>query len=97
MQASHPHQAPNWAINCLQRQSDRSAGLYPRTASQHGIGTGGFVAAYLLVIVGVPNVVLGLVIGMIAAAAVGYIVGLIALRGSTQPAFGRQLNAKIRS
>ncbi len=43
-------------------------------------GTGGFVAAYLLVVTGLPNVVLGLVIGMIAAAAVGYVVGLIALR-----------------
>ena len=43
-------------------------------------GTGGFVAAYLLVVAGLPNVVLGLVIGMIAAAAVGYVVGLIALR-----------------
>ena len=43
-------------------------------------GTGGFVAAYMLVVAGVPNVVLGLVIGMIVAAAVGYVVGLIALR-----------------
>ena len=43
-------------------------------------GTGGFVAAYLLVVAGLPNVVLALVIGMIAAAAVGYVVGLIALR-----------------
>ena len=43
-------------------------------------GTGGFVAAYLLVVAGLPNVVLGLVIGMIAAAGVGYAVGLIALR-----------------
>jgi branched-chain amino acid transport system permease protein len=43
-------------------------------------GTGGFVAAYLLVVAGLPNVVLGLVIGMITAAAVGYVVGLIALR-----------------
>ena len=43
-------------------------------------GTGGFVAAYLLVVAGFPNVVLGLVIGMVAAAAVGYVVGLIALR-----------------
>jgi branched-chain amino acid transport system permease protein len=43
-------------------------------------GTGGFVAAYLLTVTGLPNVVLGLVIGMIAAAAVGYVVGLIALR-----------------
>ena len=43
-------------------------------------GTGGFVAAYLLVVTGLPEVVLGLVIGMIAAAAVGYVVGLVALR-----------------
>jgi branched-chain amino acid transport system permease protein len=43
-------------------------------------GTGGFVAAYLLVVAGLHNVILGLVIGMIAAAAVGYLVGLIALR-----------------
>ena len=43
-------------------------------------GTGGFVAAYLLTRRGFPNVVLALVIGMIAAAAVGYLVGLIALR-----------------
>ena len=34
----------------------------------------------MLVVAGLPNVVLGLVIGMIAAAAVGYVVGLIALR-----------------
>src|SRR6202000_2951741 len=43
-------------------------------------GTGGFVAAYLLTRAGFPNVVLALIIGMIAAAAVGYLVGLIALR-----------------
>src|SRR5277367_2045164 len=43
-------------------------------------GTGGFVAAYLLTRAGFPNVFLALVIGMIAAAAVGYLVGLIALR-----------------
>jgi branched-chain amino acid transport system permease protein len=43
-------------------------------------GTGGFVAAYLTVVVGLPDVVLGLIIGMVAAAAVGYLVGLIALR-----------------
>ena len=43
-------------------------------------GTGGFVAAYLLTRAGFPNVVLALVIGMIAAAAAGYLVGLIALR-----------------
>src|SRR6201986_5270948 len=43
-------------------------------------GTGGFVAAYLLTRAGFPNVMLALVIGMIAAAFVGYLVGLIALR-----------------
>lgn len=43
-------------------------------------GTGGFVAAYLLTRAGFPYVVLALVIGMIAAGAVGYLVGLIALR-----------------
>jgi branched-chain amino acid transport system permease protein len=43
-------------------------------------GTGGFVAAYLLVVAGLHNVILGLVFGMVAAAAVGYLVGLIALR-----------------
>jgi branched-chain amino acid transport system permease protein len=43
-------------------------------------GTGGFVAAYLLTRAGFPNVFLALVIGMIAAAVVGYLVGLVALR-----------------
>src|SRR6185295_16550292 len=43
-------------------------------------GTGGFVAAYLLTRAGFPYVVLALIIGMVAAAAVGYLVGLIALR-----------------
>jgi branched-chain amino acid transport system permease protein len=43
-------------------------------------GTGGFVAAYLLTQAGFPYVVLALIIGMIAAAVVGYLVGLIALR-----------------
>ncbi|MGN6550446.1 MAG: branched-chain amino acid ABC transporter ATP-binding protein/permease [Pararhizobium sp.] len=43
-------------------------------------GTGGFVAAYLLIQMGLPSVVLGLLIGTIASAAVGYVVGLIALR-----------------
>ena len=43
-------------------------------------GTGGFVAAYLLTRAGFPYVVPALIIGMIAAAAVGYLVGLIALR-----------------
>jgi branched-chain amino acid transport system permease protein len=43
-------------------------------------GTGGFVAAYLLTRTGFPHVVTALVIGMAAAAVVGYLVGLIALR-----------------
>src|SRR3954453_6890202 len=43
-------------------------------------GTGGFVAAYLLTRAGFPNVLLALVIGMMAAAVTGYLVGLIALR-----------------
>jgi branched-chain amino acid transport system permease protein len=43
-------------------------------------GTGGFVAAYLLTRAGFGSVVGALVIGMIAAAATGYLVGLIALR-----------------
>ena len=43
-------------------------------------GTGGMVAAYLLTQTSFSNVVLALVIGMAAAAAVGYLVGLIALR-----------------
>jgi branched-chain amino acid transport system permease protein len=43
-------------------------------------GTGGFVAAYLLTRAGFPHVVTALFIGMVAAAAVGYLVGLIALR-----------------
>src|SRR5947209_15281049 len=43
-------------------------------------GTGGFVAAYLLTRAGFPSVFLALVIGMISAAVVGYLVGLIALR-----------------
>jgi branched-chain amino acid transport system permease protein len=43
-------------------------------------GTGGMVAAYLLTQAGVTNVLLALVIGTIAAAVVGFLVGLIALR-----------------
>src|SRR5690349_14867412 len=43
-------------------------------------GTGGFVAAYLLTRAGFPDVTLALIIGMIAAAVTGYLVGLIALR-----------------
>jgi len=45
-------------------------------------GTGGFVAAYLLTIAGFPHVVTALFIGMIAAAVVGYLVGLVALRST---------------
>jgi branched-chain amino acid transport system permease protein len=43
-------------------------------------GTGGFFAAYLLTRMGFPNVILALVIGMAAAAVVGYLIGLLALR-----------------
>jgi branched-chain amino acid transport system permease protein len=43
-------------------------------------GTGGFVAAWLLTRAGFPSVVLALIIGMIAAAVVGFLVGLVALR-----------------
>ncbi|MGE5639246.1 MAG: ABC transporter permease subunit [Clostridia bacterium] len=43
-------------------------------------GTGGMVAAYLLTRAGFPHVITALVIGTIAAAAVGYLVGLIALK-----------------
>jgi len=43
-------------------------------------GTGGFVAAYLLTRASFPYVILALIIGMIAAAIVGYLIGLIALR-----------------
>jgi branched-chain amino acid transport system permease protein len=43
-------------------------------------GTGGFVAAYLLTQTGFPHVITALVIGMVVAAVVGYLVGLIALR-----------------
>src|SRR6188472_4399435 len=43
-------------------------------------GTGGMVAAYLLTKAGFPHVITALVIGMVAAAVVGYLVGLIALR-----------------
>src|SRR6478672_2242273 len=43
-------------------------------------GTGGFVAAYLLTRAGFPHVITALAIGAIAAAAVGYLVGLVALR-----------------
>ena len=43
-------------------------------------GTGGMVAAYLLTQVNFPNVWLALLIGLIVAAVVGFLVGLIALR-----------------
>jgi branched-chain amino acid transport system permease protein len=43
-------------------------------------GTGGFIAAYLLTRAGFPYVVLALLIGMVAAALVGYLIGLLALR-----------------
>src|SRR5271169_4780290 len=43
-------------------------------------GTGGMVAAYLLTQTAFTNVILAIVIGMVAAAVVGYLVGLIALR-----------------
>src|SRR6476619_6848603 len=43
-------------------------------------GTGGMVAAWLLTRAGFPSVWLALLIGMVAAAAVGWLVGLIALR-----------------
>jgi branched-chain amino acid transport system permease protein len=43
-------------------------------------GSGGFVAAYLLTRAGFPHVMLALIIGMVAAAVVGYLIGLLALR-----------------
>jgi branched-chain amino acid transport system permease protein len=43
-------------------------------------GTGGFIAAYLLTRAGFPYVMLALIIGMISAAIVGYLIGLLALR-----------------
>lgn len=43
-------------------------------------GTGGFVAAYLLTRAGFPSVWLALLIGMVSSSAVGWLVGLIALR-----------------
>ena len=43
-------------------------------------GTGGMVAAYLLTVVNLSNVLLAVFIGAIAAAVVGLLVGLIALR-----------------
>jgi branched-chain amino acid transport system permease protein len=43
-------------------------------------GTGGFVAAYLLVNLNFPSVLLALLIGTVAAALVGALAGLVALR-----------------
>ena len=43
-------------------------------------GTGGFFAAYLLTRAGFPHVVTALIIGMVVAAIVGYLIGLLALR-----------------
>jgi branched-chain amino acid transport system permease protein len=43
-------------------------------------GTGGMVAAYLLTMTDFPHVMIAVFIGAIAAAAIGYLVGLIALR-----------------
>src|SRR4029077_5285900 len=43
-------------------------------------GTGGMVAAYMLTIVNFPYVMPSLLVGTLAAAAIGYLVGLIALR-----------------
>src|SRR3954468_459610 len=43
-------------------------------------GTGGFVAAYLLTRAGFPHVITALVIGMVAAAFVGWLIGMLALR-----------------
>jgi len=43
-------------------------------------GTGGFVAAYLLTRMGFPSVWLALIIGMVVAGAVGFLVGIVALR-----------------
>jgi len=45
-------------------------------------GTGGFVAAYLLTQAGFPYVIPALIIGMVAAAVVGYLIGLLALRST---------------
>ncbi len=43
-------------------------------------GTGGMVAAYLLTVVNFPHVITALFAGMAAAAVIGFLVGLIALR-----------------
>ncbi len=53
----------------------------PRSFGQSAFyGTGGMVAAYLLTVTGFTHVMIAVFIGAIAAAAVGYLVGLIALR-----------------
>jgi branched-chain amino acid transport system permease protein len=43
-------------------------------------GAGGMVAAYLLTVLNFPHVMTAVLIGTVAAAAIGYLVGLIALR-----------------
>jgi branched-chain amino acid transport system permease protein len=43
-------------------------------------GTGGMVAAYLLTVMDFPFVTVAIVIGMVAAAVIGWLVGLLALR-----------------
>ncbi len=43
-------------------------------------GTGGMVAAYLLTVLNFPHVMTAVFVGAIAAATVGYLIGLIALR-----------------
>ena len=43
-------------------------------------GTGGMVAAYLVTVVGLPHLTAALFIGMVVATAIGYLVGLVALR-----------------
>ena len=45
-------------------------------------GSGGFIASYLLVSHTIPNVFLALVIGLIGAALIGLVVGVLALRRS---------------
>jgi branched-chain amino acid transport system permease protein len=43
-------------------------------------GSGGMIAAYLLTVINFPYVTVALFVGMIGAAVIGYLVGLIALR-----------------
>ena len=43
-------------------------------------GTGGMIAAYLLTMMNFPNVLIAVIIGTIATAVVGFLVGLVALR-----------------